>query len=83
MKQSADLADLGAVAERFTDHLAGIGQAARTVIAYRESMTEELRTEVLGLLYDRAFEGHRLLAALELRCSRNLPTRGEMLTSGV
>ena len=67
--QTTDVAGLGAVAERLMDEIAGIGQAARTVIAHRGSMTSEVRTEVLGLLYDRTSEVHRFLADLDRRRS--------------
>lgn len=70
MTQTTDVAEVGTVEDRLIDHIAGIGQAARTVIAHRESMTSELRTEVLGLLYDRAFELHRFFADLDQRRSK-------------
>ena len=38
------------------DPITGISQAARTVLARHESMSADLRQEVIGLLYDRACE---------------------------
>jgi hypothetical protein len=48
--------NLQAVAEAWLEPIASIATAARTVAVRHESMTPEVRHEVLGLLYERTTE---------------------------
>lgn len=66
-EDAATCAAMISVAERLLDRIIGIALAARTVEERDETMTPELRYEILGLLCDRAWEIHMALAELEHR----------------
>ena len=64
--------DLRAVAETWLDPITSIATAARTVAARHESMTPEVRHEVLGLLYERTTEVRDAAIKLHSFCIRDV-----------